>query len=79
MVTRHDPKSDRWVHRNPQRQYRIRETFPQDSTVLSSAVRETEDRTLLKKDHNTTTIKEERLRIDALKEKGFYYFAPDYL
>jgi hypothetical protein len=24
-------------------------TFPQDSTVLSSAVRETEDRTLLKK------------------------------
>jgi hypothetical protein len=33
-----------------QRQYRIRAiTFPQDSTVLSSAVRETEDRTLLKK------------------------------
>jgi hypothetical protein len=57
-------------------------TFPQDSTVLSSAVRETEDRTLLKKDqgYNLTTIKEERLRIDArLKEKGFYYFAPDYL
>jgi hypothetical protein len=37
---------------------------------------------LLKKDqgYNLTTIKEERLRIDArLKEKGFYYFAPDYL
>jgi hypothetical protein len=55
-----------------QRQYRIRAiTFPQDSTVLSSAVRETEDRTLLKdQGYNLTTIKEERLRIDArLKER----------
>jgi hypothetical protein len=56
----------------PKRQYRIRAiTFPQDSTVLSSAVRETEDRTLLKKDqgYNLTTIKEERLRIDARLKK----------
>jgi hypothetical protein len=36
---------------------------------------------LLKKDqgYNLTTIKEERLRIDARQRKGFYYFAPDYL
>jgi hypothetical protein len=65
-------------YRNTQRQYRIRAiTFPQDSTVLSSAVRETEDRTLLKKDqgYNLTTIKEERLRIDArLKEKDSTIF-----
>jgi hypothetical protein len=48
----------------------------QDSTVLSSAVRETEDRTLLKKDqgYNLTTIKEERLRIDARLRKGILLF-----
>jgi hypothetical protein len=62
----------------PKKTYRIRAiTFPQDSTVLSSAVRETEDRTLLKKDqgYNLTTIKEERLRIDArLKERILLFF-----
>lgn len=68
---------------NPKTQYRIRAIkFPQDSTILSRAVRDTKDRTLLKKDagYSLTTIKEERLRIDArLKEKGFYYFNPDFL
>jgi hypothetical protein len=50
-------------------------TFPQDSTVLSSAVRETEDRTLKKRSGLQSDHQEERLRIDArLKEKGFYYF-----
>jgi hypothetical protein len=52
----------------------------QDSTVLSVQFAKLK-RTLLKdQGYNLTTIKEERLRIDArLKEKGFYYFAPDYL
>jgi outer membrane protein assembly factor BamA len=67
----------------PKRQYRIRAIkFPQDSTILSVAVRDTKDRTLLKKDqsYSLSNIKEERLRIDGqLKEKGFYYFNPDYL
>jgi hypothetical protein len=50
-LTRHDLVKVTAEYTNTQRQqYRIRAiTFPQDSTVLSSAVRETEDRTLLKK------------------------------
>ncbi|NGY37177.1 BamA/TamA family outer membrane protein [Flavobacterium sp. XN-5] len=67
----------------PKRQYLIRDViFPQDSSVLSSAVSATKRRSLLKKEqgYNLTTIKEERIRIDArLKEKGFYYFNPDFL
>ncbi|TDE05414.1 translocation and assembly module lipoprotein TamL [Flavobacterium hiemivividum] len=67
----------------PKRQYLIRDVqFPQDSSVLSTAVSATKRRSLLKKDqgYNLTTIKEERIRIDArLKEKGFYYFHPDFL
>jgi outer membrane protein assembly factor BamA len=81
--TRHGKKVTAEYTVLPKIQYHIRAIkFPQDSTILSSAVRETEDRSLLKKDqgYNLTTIKEERLRIDArLKEKGFYYFSPDYL
>lgn len=67
----------------PKRQYLIRDViFPQDSSVLSTAVSATKRRSLLKKEqgYNLTTIKEERIRIDArLKEKGFYYFNPDFL
>jgi outer membrane protein insertion porin family len=67
----------------PKRQYLIRDViFPQDSSVLSSAVSATKRRSLLKKEqgYSLTTIKEERIRIDArLKEKGFYYFNPDFL
>lgn len=81
--TRHGKKAEAIYTVIPKRQYLIRDIkFPIDSTVLSNTIRNTKDRTLLKKDqgYSLTTIKEERLRIDArLKEKGFYYFAPDYL
>ncbi|WP_188050391.1 BamA/TamA family outer membrane protein [Flavobacterium sp. GP15] len=67
----------------PARQYKINEVkFPTDSSVLATAVRKTSKRSLLKKDQafNLDVIKEERARIDGrLKEKGFFYFNPDYL
>ncbi|MFV8370719.1 BamA/TamA family outer membrane protein [Flavobacterium sp. LB2R40] len=68
---------------NPAKQYKIREVkFPKDSSVIATAVRNTRRRTLLKKDegYSLDVIKEERVRIDSrLKEKGFFYFNPDYL
>jgi outer membrane protein insertion porin family len=67
----------------PKKQYKIREVkFPTDSSVISTAVRNTSEKSLLKKDngYSLDVIKEERVRIDArLKEKGFFYFNPDYL
>jgi outer membrane protein insertion porin family len=67
----------------PKKQYTIRKLkFPGDSTVLSTAVAKTENKSLLKKEqgYSLDVIKEERIRIDArLKEKGFYYFNADYL
>lgn len=67
----------------PGKQYKIREVkFPTDSSVISSAVRNTRRRSLLKKDqgYSLDAIKLERIRIDArLKEKGFFYFNPNYL
>ncbi|MEZ7504843.1 BamA/TamA family outer membrane protein [Flavobacterium sp. Arc2] len=81
--TRHGKTVNAVYNVIPNKQYRIREVqFPQDSTVLSTAISKTKRRTLLKKDqgYSLSTIKEERLRIDArLKEKGFYYFNSDYL
>ena len=68
---------------NPAQQYKIREVkFPTDSSMISTSVRNTRRRSLLKKDdgYSLDAIKEERIRIDArLKEKGFFYFNPDYL
>ncbi len=68
---------------NPKKQYKIREVkFPTDSSVISSKVRNTMSRSLLKKDqgYSLDIIKEERIRIDnKLKDKGFFYFNPDYL
>lgn len=56
--------------------------FPPDSSELNMAIKKTEPKTLLKKGppFNLDLIKAERLRIDAdLKEKGYYYFSPDFL
>ena len=68
---------------NPKKQYKIREVkFPMDSSAISNAVRRTSRRSLLKSGngYSLDIIKEERVRIDTrLKEKGFYYFNPDYL
>lgn len=65
------------------KQYKIRKVvFPQDSSVITKAIKETEVNTFLKptEAYDLDKIKAERERIDVrLKEKGFYYFGPDYL
>jgi outer membrane protein insertion porin family len=56
--------------------------FPEDSSAIGTAVSNTKRRSLLKPGdgYNLDVIKEERIRIDTrLKEKGFFYFNPDYL
>ncbi|MWB95110.1 BamA/TamA family outer membrane protein [Flavobacterium sp. GA093] len=67
----------------PKRQYKIKSVkFPEDSTDLGKAIDRTSRRSLLKvgRPYDLDVIKAERERIDArLKEKGFYYFNPDYI
>jgi outer membrane protein assembly factor BamA len=56
--------------------------FPTDSSALSMAVAQTAKNSLLKPGDpfDLEVIRGERTRIDALlKEKGFYFFSPDYL
>ena len=81
--TRHGKKVTAEYIVKPGKQYKVKEVkFPTDSSIISTAVRNTRRRSLLKKDegYSLNTIKEERIRIDArLKEKGFFYFNPDYL
>ena len=67
----------------PKAQYVIeRVSFPKDSSVLSRNIVSTAEKSLLEigKPFNLQTVKAERERIDnVLKEKGFYYFDPNYL
>ena len=64
-------------------QYKIDSiSFVSDSSRLSQAIRESGATSLLKTGdpYNLDVIKGERIRIDAyLKERGFYYFNPDFL
>jgi outer membrane protein assembly factor BamA len=64
-------------------QYKINSVhFPSDSDALSLAIAETAKHSLLKPGDpfDLEVIRGERTRIDAiLKEKGFYFFGPDYL
>lgn len=67
------------------KQYKIKQTsYPDDSSALARQIQATainKKEVLLKpKDpYDLDMIKNERVRIDAnLKEKGFYYFGPDY-
>lgn len=57
--------------------------FPTDTTSqLGMAIKQTEPKSLIKTGvpFNLDLIKAERQRIDAaLKEKGYYYFSPDYI
>jgi outer membrane protein insertion porin family len=56
--------------------------YPTDSSALSLAINSTASKSLLKKDapFDLNLIKGERTRIDGLlKEKGFYFFSPEYL
>lgn len=67
----------------PKRQYKIKSVqFPVDSSDLGKSIARTSRRTLLKEGnpYDLDIIKAERDRIDArLKEKGYYYFNPDYI
>lgn len=64
-------------------QYKIATVhFPDDSSDLVVAIRQSMDKTLLLpgKPFDIDVIKGERNRIDAdLKEKGFYFFSPDFI
>ncbi|MBO2013157.1 BamA/TamA family outer membrane protein [Hymenobacter negativus] len=56
--------------------------FPKRDTLVDAAIRATQDKSLLKVGdaYNLNTLTAERVRIDAaLKEQGYYYFAPDYI
>ena len=63
--------------------YRYTEvTFPQGDSLVQAAIRATQGKSLVKVGdaYNLTTLTNERVRIDAaLKERGYYYFAPDYI
>ncbi|MDR7372789.1 BamA/TamA family outer membrane protein [Flavobacterium aquidurense] len=67
----------------PKKQYIIKSvTFPDDSLPMSRIIGRSSRRSLLKvgKPYDLDIIKAERERIDArLKEKGYYYFNPDYI
>ncbi|TDG36287.1 hypothetical protein EZJ43_09800 [Pedobacter changchengzhani] len=57
-------------------------TFPADTGTLTKIINENKANTLLKVGnfYDLDTYKNERVRIDNdLKEKGFFYFSPDYL
>ncbi|MBY8961439.1 BamA/TamA family outer membrane protein [Flavobacterium sp. D11R37] len=65
------------------RQYKIRNvTFPEDSTRIDTAVAKLKRWSLLRPGNpfDLNVIKAERERIDRLlKNKGYYYFNPDYI
>lgn len=67
----------------PKKRYIIKSvTFPDDSLAMSRLIARSSRRSLLKtgKPYDLDVIKAERERIDArLKEKGYYYFNPDYI
>lgn len=64
-------------------QYSIKEvSFEKDSSLLSATIQSSEKESFLKpgNPYNLDVMVAERERIDAfLKEKGFYYFNPDFL
>jgi outer membrane protein insertion porin family len=64
-------------------QYKIASVhFPDDTSVLVTTIRQAIDESLLQvgKAFDLDVIKAERLRIDTrLKEKGFYFFSPEFI
>ena len=64
-------------------QYNIRNvSYPKDSDVLGRDIDSLQKKSLLRKGDpfDLDAVKNERSRIDArLKQKGYYYFSPDYL
>ena len=68
---------------NTGNRYRINSVaFPQDSTGIAGVINQNKANTLLKVKgfYDLDVFKNERVRIDNdLKEKGYFYFSPDYL
>lgn len=83
--TSHNRRAKALYEVTPKRQYTIRKViYPGDSaaTEIDSTVANIKRRTRLKKGqpYDLAVIKEERERIDRrLKNKGYYYFNPDYI
>ena len=81
--TRHGKKATAEYTVYPAMQYKIKEViFPQDSSALAKAIFKTRRGTLLKvgNPYDLDVIKAERERIDnRLKNKGYFYFSPDYI
>lgn len=81
--TRHGKKATAEYIVWPSKQYKIKNvSFPDDSTALGKSIARTQRRTLLipGNPYDLEAIKLERDRIDArLKEKGYYFFNPDYI
>jgi outer membrane protein assembly factor BamA len=81
--TRNGKKATATYIVNPKEQYKIKSVeFPTDSSVISTAIRKTMHKSLLKvnEPYSLDVIKEERIRIvNRLKEKGFFYFNAEYL
>ncbi|MFM9987658.1 BamA/TamA family outer membrane protein [Flavobacterium sp.] len=81
--TRNGKKVEANYNINTKQQYKIKSVqFPTDSADISIEIYKTQLRSLLKdgNPYNLALIKEERVRIDSrLKEKGYFYFNPDYL
>ena len=81
--TRHGKKATAEYTVYPAMQYKIKEViFPQDSSDLSKSIVKIKKGSLLKvgQPYDLEVIKAERERIDnRLKNKGYFYFSPDYI
>jgi outer membrane protein insertion porin family len=81
--TRHGKKATADFTVTPSYQYKIKTiVFPTDTTMLEKQVTSIADKTFFKigEGYDLDIIKAERERIDAhLKERGYYFFNPDYL
>lgn len=81
--TSHSRKAEVKYTVEPGRQYKIRNvSFPEDSTRIDTAVAKLKRWSLLRpgNPYDLDVVKAERERIDRLlKNRGYYYFNPDYI
>lgn len=81
--TRHGKKATAEYSVFPAMQYKIKEViFPEDSSAISKSINKVKRGSLLKvgEPYDLDVIKAERERIDdRLKNKGYFYFSPDYI
>ncbi len=81
--TRHGKRATADFVVKPGYSYKIKQViFPPDSTALTTSIDSIKDKSFLKVGdaYDLAIIKAERERIDVhLKEKGYFYFSPEYL